>query len=110
MPHHPGHQALDAPPLRHQAVIGHIKAARRMGRSYLAGQQGDVVNAFSAAAGCNLTIYSTGSGSSALWPLVAAMQGPPMELETQSFSLFKAGPFPDVERSLRTVRIYALRR
>ncbi|ESZ58254.1 transposase [Mesorhizobium sp. L103C119B0] len=39
-----------------EPVIGHIKAEHRMGRNYLAGQQGDAVNAILAAAGYNFSL------------------------------------------------------
>ncbi|MGX5806368.1 transposase, partial [Bradyrhizobium sp. Arg314] len=39
-----------------EPVIGHIKAEHRMGRNYLAGEQGDAVNAILAAAGYNFSL------------------------------------------------------
>jgi len=39
-----------------EPVIGHIKAEHRMGRNYLAGQDGDAVNAILAAAGYNFSL------------------------------------------------------
>ncbi|MGE0281392.1 MAG: IS5 family transposase [Rhizobiaceae bacterium] len=39
-----------------EPVIGHIKAEHRMDRNYLAGQQGDAVNAILAAAGYNFSL------------------------------------------------------
>ena len=36
-----------------EPVIGHVKAEHRMGRNHLAGSQGDVINAVSAAVGYN---------------------------------------------------------
>lgn len=39
-----------------EPVIGHIKAEHRKGRNYLAGQQGDAVNAVLAAAGYNFSL------------------------------------------------------
>lgn len=39
-----------------EPVIGHIKAEHRMNRSYLAGQQGDAINAILAAAGYNFSL------------------------------------------------------
>jgi IS5 family transposase len=39
-----------------EPVIGHIKAEHRMGRNYLAGQDGDAINAILAAAGYNFTL------------------------------------------------------
>ena len=39
-----------------EPVIGHIKAEHRMGRNYLAGEQGDAVNAILAATGYNFSL------------------------------------------------------
>jgi hypothetical protein len=39
-----------------EPVIGHIKSEHRMGRNYLAGQQGDALNAILAAAGYNFSL------------------------------------------------------
>jgi len=39
-----------------EPVIGHIKAEHRMERNYLAGEQGDAVNAILAAAGYNFAL------------------------------------------------------
>jgi IS5 family transposase len=39
-----------------EPVIGHIKAEHRMGRNYLAGEQGDAINAIMAAAGYNFSL------------------------------------------------------
>ena len=39
-----------------EPVIGHIKAEHRMNRNYLAGRQGDAVNAVLAAAGYNFSL------------------------------------------------------
>lgn len=39
-----------------EPVIGHIKAEHRMGRNYLAGEQGDAINAVLAAAGYNFSL------------------------------------------------------
>ena len=39
-----------------EPVIGHIKAEHRMNRNYLAGRQGDAVNAILAAAGYNVSL------------------------------------------------------
>jgi IS5 family transposase len=39
-----------------EPVIGHIKAEHRMSRNYLAGQQGDAINAILAAAGYNFSL------------------------------------------------------
>ncbi|BCH12581.1 hypothetical protein MesoLj131c_68390 (plasmid) [Mesorhizobium sp. 131-3-5] len=39
-----------------EPVIGYIKAEHRMGRDYLAGKQGDAVNAILAAAGYNFSL------------------------------------------------------
>ena len=42
-----------------EPVIGHIKNEHRMGRNYLAHQQGDAINAVLAAAGYNFRILLT---------------------------------------------------
>jgi IS5 family transposase len=39
-----------------EPVIGHIKAEHRMDRNYLAGEQGDAINAILAAAGYNFSL------------------------------------------------------
>jgi IS5 family transposase len=39
-----------------EPVIGHIKSEHRMGRNYLADQQGDALNAILAAAGYNFSL------------------------------------------------------
>ncbi len=39
-----------------EPVIGHLKAEHRMGRDYLAGEQGDAINAVLAAAGYNFSL------------------------------------------------------
>ncbi len=39
-----------------EPVIGHIKNEHRMGRNYLAGRQGDAINAILAAAGYNFSL------------------------------------------------------
>jgi len=39
-----------------EPVIGHIKAEHRMGRNYLAGEQGDAINVILAAAGYNFSL------------------------------------------------------
>ncbi|TIP26635.1 MAG: IS5/IS1182 family transposase, partial [Mesorhizobium sp.] len=39
-----------------EPVIGHIKSEQSMGRNYLAGQQGDALNAIPAAAGYNFSL------------------------------------------------------
>jgi IS5 family transposase len=39
-----------------EPVIGHIKNEHRMGRNYLAGEQGDAINAILAAAGYNFSL------------------------------------------------------
>ncbi len=44
-PHDARHQARDAPPLRRRTREGHIKNGHRMDRNYLAGSQGDAINA-----------------------------------------------------------------
>ena len=42
-----------------EPVIGHIKNEHRMGRNYLAHQQGDAINAILAAAGYNFRLLLT---------------------------------------------------
>ena len=39
-----------------EPVIGHIKGEHRMGRNYLAGQDGDAINTILVAAGYNLSL------------------------------------------------------
>ena len=63
-----------------EPVIGHIKAEHRMGRNYLAGQQGDAVNAILAAAGYNFSLLLNWFRQ-LLWLLLAALQSQPKELE-----------------------------
>ena len=63
-----------------EPVIGHIKAEHRMGRNYLAGQQGDAVNAILAAAGYNFSLLLNWFRR-LLWLLLAALQSQPKELE-----------------------------
>lgn len=67
-------------PLRHRAVIGHIKAEHRMGRNYLAGQHGDALNAILAAAGYNFSLLLNWFRQ-LLWHLIAARQSQPNEIE-----------------------------
>ncbi|GLS40904.1 hypothetical protein GCM10010869_65010 [Mesorhizobium tianshanense] len=59
-----------------EPVIGHIKAEHRMGRNYLAGHQGDAVNAILAAAGYNFSLLLNWF-SQLLWLLIAALQSQP---------------------------------
>lgn len=63
-----------------EPVIGHIKAEHRMGRNYLAGKQGDAVNAILAAAGYNFSLLLRWL-KALLWILLAAPQSQPKELE-----------------------------
>ncbi|CDX43752.1 hypothetical protein MPLA_680011 [Mesorhizobium sp. ORS 3359] len=53
-------------------MIGHIKAEHRMDRNYLAGEQGDAVNAILAAAGYNSSLLPNWFGQH-LWLLLAAL-------------------------------------
>jgi IS5 family transposase len=55
-----------------EPVIGHIKAEHRMGRNYLAGEQGDAVNATLAAAGYNLSLLLNWFRQ-LLWLLIATL-------------------------------------
>ena len=55
-----------------EPVIGHIKAEHRMGRNYLAGEQGDAVNAILAAAGYNFSLLLNWFRQ-LLWLLIAAL-------------------------------------
>jgi IS5 family transposase len=55
-----------------EPVIGHIKAEHRMGRNYLAGEQGDTINAILAAAGYNFSLLLKWFRE-LLWLLVAAL-------------------------------------
>jgi transposase, IS5 family len=63
-----------------EPVIGHIKAEHRMGRNYLAGKQGDAVNAILAAAGYNFSLLLRWL-KVLLWLLLAALQRQPKELK-----------------------------
>ncbi|MER8441287.1 transposase, partial [Mesorhizobium sp. M1393] len=63
-----------------EPVIGHIKAEHRMGRNYLAGKQGDAVNAILAAAGYNFSLLLRWL-KALLWLLLAASQSQPKELK-----------------------------
>lgn len=55
-----------------EPVIGHIKAEHRMGRNYLAGEQGDAVNAILAAAGYNFSLLLNWFRQ-LLWLLIATL-------------------------------------
>jgi IS5 family transposase len=55
-----------------EPVIGHIKAEHRMGRNYLAGEQGDAINVILAAAGYNFSLLLKWFRQ-ILWLLVAAL-------------------------------------
>jgi IS5 family transposase len=61
-------------------VIGHIKAEHRMDRNYLAGKQGDAVNAILAAAGYNFSLILRWL-KALLWLLLAALQSQPSKIE-----------------------------
>lgn len=63
-----------------EPVIGHIKAEHRMDRNYLAGQQGDAVNAILAAAGYNFSLLLNWFRQ-LLWLLIAALQSRPKSLK-----------------------------
>ncbi|RAZ91841.1 IS5 family transposase [Mesorhizobium hawassense] len=62
-----------------EPVIGHIKAEHRMDRNYLAGEQGDAVNAILAAAGYNFSLLLNWFRQ-LLWLLLAALQSRPKSL------------------------------
>ena len=62
-----------------EPVIGHIKAEHRMDRNYLAGEQGDAVNAILAAAGYNFSLLLKWFRQ-LLWLLIAALQSQPKSL------------------------------
>ncbi|CDX56764.1 hypothetical protein MPL3365_240006 [Mesorhizobium plurifarium] len=68
-------------------MIGHIKAEHRMDRNYLAGEQGDAVNAILAAAGYNSSLLPNWFGQ-LLWLLLAALPSGPKSLEACRASLF----------------------
>jgi hypothetical protein len=55
-----------------EPVIGHIKAEHRMERNYLAGEQGDAVNAILAAAGQNFSLLINWFRQ-LLWLLIATL-------------------------------------
>ncbi|WP_374900894.1 transposase, partial [Brucella endophytica] len=55
-----------------EPVIGHIKAEHRMDRNYLAGKQGDAINAVLAAAGYNFSLLVKWL-KSLLWLWMAAL-------------------------------------
>jgi IS5 family transposase len=55
-----------------EPVIGHIKGEHRMGRNYLAGQDGDAINAILAAAGYNFSLLIKWLRQ-LLWLLLAAL-------------------------------------
>ncbi len=55
-----------------EPVIGHIKAVHRMGRNYLAGEQGDAINVILAAAGYNFS-HLLKWFRQILWLLVSAL-------------------------------------
>ncbi|UCI18503.1 IS5 family transposase [Mesorhizobium sp. B2-1-8] len=59
-----------------EPVIGHIKAEHRMGRNYLAGEQGDAINAILAAAGYNFSLLIKWFRL-LLWLLITALQSRP---------------------------------
>ena len=64
-----------------EPVIGHIKAEHRKGRNYLAGYQGDAVNAILAAAGYNFSLLLNWFRQ-LLCLLLAALNTQPKPLET----------------------------
>jgi IS5 family transposase len=59
-----------------EPVIGHIKAEHRMSRNYLAGQQGDAINAILAAAGYNFSLLLNWFRQ-LLWLLIAVLHTKP---------------------------------
>jgi transposase, IS5 family len=63
-----------------EPVIGHIKAEHRMNRNYLAGKQGDAVNAILAAAGYNFSLILRWL-KALLWLFIAALQSQPRKIE-----------------------------
>jgi transposase, IS5 family len=63
-----------------EPVIGHIKAEHRMDRNYLAGKQGDAVNAILAAAGYNFSLILRWL-KALLWLFIAALQSQPRKIE-----------------------------
>jgi IS5 family transposase len=62
-----------------EPVIGHIKNEHRMGRNYLAGEQGDAINAILAAAGYNFSLLLNWFRQ-LLWLFLAALQSRTNEL------------------------------
>jgi IS5 family transposase len=62
-----------------EPVIGHTKGEHRMGRNYLAGEQGDAINAILAAAGYNFSLLLNWF-SQLLWLIIAALQTRPDQL------------------------------
>jgi IS5 family transposase len=59
-----------------EPVIGHIKAEHRMARNYLAGEQGDAINAILAAAGYNFSLLLNWFRL-LLWLLITTLQTQP---------------------------------
>jgi IS5 family transposase len=66
-----------------EPVIGHAKGEHRMGRNYLAGEQGDAINAILAAAGYNFSLLLNWF-SQLLWLIIAALQNRPMLISAES--------------------------
>ena len=64
-----------------EPVIGHIKAEHRMGRNYLAGEQGDAINVILAAAGYNFSLLLKWFRQ-LLWLLVAELVSSRISAET----------------------------
>lgn len=62
-----------------EPVIGHIKAEHRMDRNYIAGEQGDAVNAVLAAAGYNFSQLLNWFRQ-LLWLFLAKLQNRPKSL------------------------------
>jgi IS5 family transposase len=62
-----------------EPIIGHIKAEHRMGRNYLAHEQGDAINAILAAAGYNFSLLIKWLRE-ILWLLAAALRFGPKSL------------------------------
>jgi IS5 family transposase len=62
-----------------EPVIGHIKNEHRMGRNYLAHNQGDAINAILAAAGYNFSLLLRWL-KTFLWLLIAAFLNRPKQL------------------------------
>lgn len=57
-----------------EPVIGHLKAEHRMGRNYLAGEEGDAINAVLAAAGYNFSLLINWMRQ-LLWLMLAWLHG-----------------------------------